>query len=367
MVFVLKTAMSMFLELANSFPKGGLSQVPYYCVTPDLTGCIHRFFDSSPISPSGRFIALTQLGSEKQFPQPGDTANIILVDLTTGEYRLIAKTAGWEPQMGAHAQWGKDDTELYFNDVDLDSWVPHAVCVDPFTGKKRKLQGTVYMVSPDGGEFASPCLRRTIRTQAGYGVILPENFIPSSDGIAKDDGITVTNTKTGISKLLVSHAEILAKAQPKITIGKNGDGVFYGFHVKYNPQGTRLMYVLRWVPNEAGGKMLNNVITMNTDGTNICVAVSDKIWRKGGHHPNWCPDGQRILMNIKTTGKSLLLGLSFGFGPGVLSAENTEEPANQHNRVTLPMMPMVLMYITFSICAKKNAAPPPVQHHRHKG
>ncbi len=38
--------------------------VPVWCVTPNRPGCIHRFFNSSPISPSGRFLAVLQLPVE---------------------------------------------------------------------------------------------------------------------------------------------------------------------------------------------------------------------------------------------------------------------------------------------------------------
>jgi len=34
---------------------------PVWCVTPDLPGCIHRFFDTSPISPAGRYLAVFQM------------------------------------------------------------------------------------------------------------------------------------------------------------------------------------------------------------------------------------------------------------------------------------------------------------------
>jgi Tol biopolymer transport system component len=29
------------------------------------------------------------------------------------------------------------------------------------------------------------------------------------------------------------------------------------------------------------------------------VAVSRELWGRGGHHPNWTPDGRRILINLK--------------------------------------------------------------------
>ena len=36
-------------------------RVPVWCATPGRGGCYHRFFDTSPISPSGRFLAVTRM------------------------------------------------------------------------------------------------------------------------------------------------------------------------------------------------------------------------------------------------------------------------------------------------------------------
>ncbi|HVG17360.1 MAG TPA: hypothetical protein VM935_20470, partial [Chitinophagaceae bacterium] len=118
-------------------------------------GVIHRFFDTSPMSPSGRYVALFRLPYEQQSPKPGDAGEVILVDLKTGKERVVANTRGWETQLGANVQWGKSDLELLFNDVDTTAWKAYGVVLNPFTGKKRKLDGTVFMVSNDGKRAAS--------------------------------------------------------------------------------------------------------------------------------------------------------------------------------------------------------------------
>jgi hypothetical protein len=281
--------------------------VPTYCVTPDLTGVIHRFFDTSPISPSGRYLALTQFPFEDRLPKPGDVATVLLVNLQTGENKVIAETRGWDTQLGAQVQWGSNDANLYFNDLDPDTWTPHSVKFDPISGQSKKLDGTVYMVSPDGKQLASPCLLRTGLAQSGYGVIIPPEKIPLNHGASFDDGIYITSTETGKKTLLVSNAEIFESAVPSFSKEKYAEGDFYGFHIKWNPQGTRLMYVFRWCPHDKTKPLLNNVITLSSDGTDIRVAVPDSIWCKGGHHPNWHPNGEEITMNLKPTGERLEL------------------------------------------------------------
>ena len=268
----------MFREPSDRFPRYTEYDplVPVWCVTPDDGPTIHRFFDTSPISPSGRYLGLTQLATDDRMPEPGEPAEILLVDLQAGETRVVAETRGWDTQLGAQTQWGADDTELFFNDMDTKQWRPFGVKLDPVSGKRKDLDGTVYMVSPDGKWAASPCLLRTGRTQAGYGVLAPPEHVPLNSGAAEDDGIYLTDTTSGDSRLLVSFKEIVETARPRIDMDEHPGGAFYGFHIKYNLQGTRIMLVLRWLPGEGERKsMKKHVITMNADGSDIRVAIPD--------------------------------------------------------------------------------------------
>jgi hypothetical protein len=304
------------VPLAARFPlyEAFAPRVPVRCVTPGLPGAIHRFYDSAPFSPSGRYLAVTQLPFEDRLPRPGESATIHVVDLETGETVRVAETHGWDSQLGAQLQWGADDRTLLFNDVDPRSWIPFGVRLDPLAAPRatpQRLGGTVYAVSPDGRWSASPCLRRTARTQRGYGVVVPRVHLPQNRGAARDDGLYLTDITSGASRLLVSIAAIVDEAFDPQARARYSGGDFYGFHVKWNPQGTRLMFVLRWLPRtwmpwrrKKKYRRLN-VVTLGADGREPRVAVPDSAWRRGGNHPNWCPDGEHILMNLNTAGTGL--------------------------------------------------------------
>jgi hypothetical protein len=201
-------------------------KVPVWCVTPDLNRVIHRFFDTCPVSPSGRYLALTRLPYEDRLPQPGDSAEIVIVDLQTGTSETVAQTRGWDTQLGAQAQWGADDTQLFYNDVNTDNWQAFGVKHNIQTGEKTPLDGTVYVVSPDGKQILSPCLLRVGATQAGYGVHVPKAVIPVNVGVPEDDGIILTNAETGKSKLLVSFKDIIDQTFPANDMEQYGDGAF---------------------------------------------------------------------------------------------------------------------------------------------
>ncbi|MHC4701747.1 MAG: TolB family protein [Planctomycetota bacterium] len=279
-------------------------KVPIWCVTPGIDRVFHRFHSSCPFSPSGRYLALTRLPREDKTPEPGDLAEIVLIDLMTGKPRVVAETRGADTQLGAQAQWGADDSSLFFNDIDVKTWRPFGVKMDPATGKKKRLAGTVYMVSTDGKWAASPCLRRISYTQMGYGVLVPPEHIPVNRGAVDNDGLYVTNTETGEVRMIASFKRIVEEAVPSIDVAHYGPGGFYGFHVKWSPDGSRLMLVLRYMP-DSDRKYRPQLITMKPDGSDIRVAIPNTEWAdKGGNHPNWHPDSVHVFMNLKADGKN---------------------------------------------------------------
>ena len=292
-------------RISKTFPRYTLynPSVPVWCITPDIDGCVHRFFAASSVSPSGRYVAITQFRFDDRMPVPGDACNIVLVDLRTGEQKIIAKSKGFDTQLGAQVQWGAKDEQLFFNDMDCETWLPFAVLINPLTGKKRALSGTVYMASRDGARIASTCLKRTGLTQPGYGVLVPDAYIPKNDTAPDDDGLSITDVATDKTSLVCSYRQILKTAKPAYDASLYAGRSWYGFHVKWNPQGDRLMLVVRCIVPDKSVPERRSVISMADDGSDIRVAVSEVLWAPGGHHPDWHPDGESITMNLKLDGE----------------------------------------------------------------
>ena len=266
------------------------------CITPGVGAFMHRFYDTSPISPSGKYIAVMHFPFEDRSPSPGDQATVIVMKLLDSSVVYESKTAAWDTQVGAHLQWGANDSELFFNRMNPKTWVPYGVKVDLFSKNERSLSNTVYMVSPDGRLCLSPCLRRISLAQAGYGVCVPKDSIPKNDGASMSDGVYITDTETGSSQLLISIASIVEQLKEHFHDVDVSSGSFYGFHTKWSPDGQKIMFILRWLA-EGERKTKNYLITMNADASNVQLALSAKRW-VGGHHPNWCPDSTFIIMNL---------------------------------------------------------------------
>ncbi len=289
--------------------------VPVWCLTPGVKNVIHRFFDTTPLSPSGRYLAVFQLPEKDEMPRPGDRCGIYVVDLLTGETKKVWETAGWEYQMGANINWGASDHQLIFNDVDTSCWEPHAVVLDPLTGAWRKLAGTVYHASPDGKFIVSADLRTMRRTQGGYGVILPDEKVPYRKGPADDDGVWLTEVATGKKRLVISIREAAERTLSSGRLAEYEAKEVYGFHTKWSPDGSRIMFSLRFFPDEKGrmfcsmyhygDKLRYDVFSVRPDGSDLHLAVPAEQWDKGGHHTTWKPDGSGFTMNLRLDGKNV--------------------------------------------------------------
>ncbi|NLS90707.1 MAG: hypothetical protein GXX96_00795 [Planctomycetaceae bacterium] len=311
---------SMFPEYRDHDP-----MVPVYVLPGNRA--LHRFFDTSPISPSGRYVALFRMPYEDHSPQPGDAGDVILVDLESGELRTIGRSRGWEVQVGANVQWGPTDEQLYFNDVDPATWQAFAVKMDPTTGARQRLDGTVFMVSPDGTQAVSHNLVKSKRAQVGYGAVVPDHLATRNVGPVADDGVFVTDTDTGRSRMLVSLKTIYEQAEPSLRISDPENYEYYCFQAKWNPQGSRILTTVQWSPL-SGGERRRAVITMNADGSQIRTAVTPEQWAGGGHHINWCPDGVRLSMNLNTDDDRELELVTFRFDGADL--RKVFEPGSGH-------------------------------------
>jgi hypothetical protein len=290
--------------LSPSFPEFAAACKSVRIVKIADHGVIHRYFDTSPISPSGRYVALLRVPYENKPAQPGDAADVIVVDLQTGEERKIATSRAWGHQLGANVQWGVSDHELYYNDTEPADWSCFGIRLDPISGISRKLGGTVFMVSPDGRLIASDNQTKTSRyVQESYGAALPEAYTKRNVGVVDDDGVYMMDVATGKSRILVSTRQIYEQTIPSIRIAHPESFEYYCFQVKWNAQGTRLLVTFQWSP--LGGdkaKRTRAVITMRPDGSELRTAVTPVQWAKGGHHINWAPDGEHMTMNLEADG-----------------------------------------------------------------
>lgn len=270
------------------------------CVTPDDGFYLHTFYDVCPWSPSGRYLAVTRFPFQTHQPKPGEKADVCVIDLRERTIETVYSTKGWGFQLGANLNWGVTDRHLYTNDI-VDG---QAVCVriDLQNNETRAFAGPMYHIAPDESSVIGFPLDLINATQAGYGVPIDKSNPPAlHERVSKTQGLWKTDLRTNEKKLLLSIADLYeATSNPESL----EDVIFYLFHSKFNPQGTRIMQVFRGRPIDKG-RYRPLLFTFNADGSDIKLAIRWQQWAPGGHHPNWHPDGEHLIMNLKPDGKTM--------------------------------------------------------------
>lgn len=271
------------------------SRVPVSIVTPADGHYMTTFFDVDPLSPSGRYLAVTKVPFIWRIPIRGDLAQVVVIDLQEGQAQALYTTRGWGAQLGANVQWGADDDTLFCNDIVRGK--PTGVRLNRKTGEATPLEGPIYGLTPDKKYSFSGSIDLINAGIPGYGV--PEGlFAKRRQSVMEstEEGIWKTDLETGKRELFLSVAEIVSQLPQQEDVK---GGKYYIFNVKINRQGTRGFVVLfsRKIPGRPGWPP--QLVTFDTDGSNIRLAVPDKVWRVGGHHPSWLPCGERIIMNLR--------------------------------------------------------------------
>ena len=271
----------------------------------------HRFFDSSAISPSGRYVCATRTRREGPADvTPGDVAEVVVYDLQKkreDRFPVVYRrpTAAWDAQLGAQVQWGASDGEIYFNDVvgtrSDGAPIVRGVRSDWQRGRETRLPTPVYHVTRDGARAAAPRDLAALRmTQDGYGVVVTPEQLRHLE--SQKDGVHVLDLRTNATAFLELSALVAAaelEERPRAVAGgdarRGAECHRHVFHVKWNAKGTRLLVVVRARGHGCPRGDANHALTVNPDGADVKVVAT---WLRDGNHPNWLEDG-RLSMNYE--------------------------------------------------------------------
>ena len=277
---------------------------PVIRVTPEDGYYVHTYFDVTTFSPSGRYLAVSKLPFQDHIPVLGDVAKVCVIDLEEQTIETIYSTKTWGFQTGTNVQWGGSDRFIYTNDL-IDGKAV-MIQLDLSTGTTKAFLRSMYNVSRDGKYGIGFPLELLNVTQQGYGMPSREleNPLSLSKEATEDEGVWRTDLDTGESILLYSVADVASRVPESVP---RQDGTFYFWHSKYNPQGTRILQVLRCIfPGFDGGNARNPMVfTLNSDGSDVQFTGHDPVWNYPlGGHPNWHPDGIHLIRNMKPDGNT---------------------------------------------------------------
>lgn len=271
-----------------------------WLVSPEDGHFMHTFFDVDPISPGGRYLVATRVPFIWRVPYVGDECQVCVIDLESERYLPVYTSRGWGSQLGCNAQWLDEDTVLC-NDVFEGRGA--GVKIEISTGRVERLEGPIYGLSPDKKYSYSGSIDLINLSQTGYGV--PEPLSGTrypSKGYESSEGVWRTDLATGKRSLILSLEQI-RNALPDQEELATGD--YFVQNVKVSPSGDRLLIVVfsRRVRGRLGWPV--QVVTCRPDGSDVSLALHDRDYRKGGHHPNWLPSGRDIVMNLRPDSRTM--------------------------------------------------------------
>ncbi len=290
---------------------------PVQKVTPDDGFYLHTFYDVCPWSPSGKYLAVTRFPYQGKKPVWGDMAEVCIVDLQEQKIKTVYTTKAWSFQLGANVQWGHaNDRFVYTNDIINGQ----AVCVrvDLESEEIKAFAGPKYDIAPDDRSVISPNLSNMNIHQYGYAI--PDGPggkpIPFTKADMDKEGLWKTDLEKNEKKLLVSLSQFFAAAEDD---KKYDNSIGYLFHSKFNRQNTRILQVFRAQVNNKGRNA--SLFSMDTDGDHLKQCLNSNHWNQiarlggSGNHPNWHPDGERVIMNCvpKWLGYQDMLFCSFRY------------------------------------------------------
>jgi hypothetical protein len=209
----------------------------------------HHFFGRAGVSPwngSGTRIACLESAFHGRAPQPGERAQVGVVDPNTGGFSAIATTAAWSFPQGAMIEWSRQSSndELLFNDMVDGS--PTGVRLNVLTGARQVYMRPFVATGGDGARIASVNLGRIARLGTGDGVAgALDRF--ADETAPEDDGLFILGLTHGLQRLIISIASVAIEARARHADLRRRD--FWFDHVSFNASGTRLLFTV-----SAGGK-----------------------------------------------------------------------------------------------------------------
>lgn len=180
-----------------------------------------------PWNQSGRYILAFQRDDQERMPNPGEAANIVLID-TQKDYaiKVVDQTRAWNPQQGTMFYWNPDspETQFFFNDSDAETKKIFTVLYDVSKGKRvreYRYDDTPFGnggVAQKGGYFLGINYGRmtTLRPVTGYPGVFDWT---GGEKHPENDGVFKVNIATGEKQLLVSFktlADLLRPEHPSV-------------------------------------------------------------------------------------------------------------------------------------------------------
>ena len=254
----------------------------------------HHFFgyighvQNIPWSGDGRYIVALRTKFQDRMPQPGEAADVVLIDTRDGNsIEKIDESRAWNFQQGTMFYWNPKapDRELIFNDRDPATHKVFAVVYDVMARKRVRefrFEDTPLGnsgVAQRGGYFLGLNYGRMARLRpvTGYPGAFDWN---AGEAAPANDGVFIVEMATGAKRLLVSFADLARAADTK------GRDLFIN-HTLWSRDDSRIYFYVRG-DFDIRGRRIDIPVSIRPDGSGLTIH------RHIGGHPEWL-DGKRLI------------------------------------------------------------------------
>lgn len=221
------------------------------------------YYDLQPYNESETLYLTHKSIFDNRLQRKGDTAEVGILNMSTGKYEKLDITHAWNFQQGAMLQWNPlaAEHEIIYNDL-VDGFYC-GVLMDILSGKKRYLERPVANVSRDGKYALSINMSRLYDFRPGYGYAdLADPFYDKKH--CSEDGVFLIDMNSGKAQLILSMEQIWEfsgsyfKEDEKMVIN----------HITFNTDASRFLMLVRNFP-KPGERHRTALITANRDGSDM--------------------------------------------------------------------------------------------------
>ncbi len=285
--------LSLCLVTLSLAPAPALGADLRVTVRPLTHGPKHHYFGyighvgTVPWNASGRYIVALQTQAQDRMPEPGEAADIVLIDTQKGdEMTVVDQSRGWNPQQGTMLYWNPQaaETQFFFNDRDPET--QRVFCVLYDIAQRKRVAEYRYDdvafgnsgVAQKGGWFLGINYARMARLRPVTGYPGAKDWTAGVQAPA-DDGIFKVNVASREKTLLVSFkqlADALRATHPEV----DGKELFIN-HTLWNRDDDRIYFFVRGDFEKTEGRC-NIPCVMNADGSGL-----KPLKHFIGGHPEW--------------------------------------------------------------------------------
>ncbi len=260
----------------------------------------HHFFgyighaQTIPWNASGRYIVALQTDFQDRMPDPGEAADIVLIDThRKNAITVVEQSRAWNFQQGTMFYWNPQaaETQFFFNDRDPQTHKVLTVLYD--IAERKRIREYRFDDAPignsgvaqNGGSFLAINYGRLARLRPVTGY--PGAFDWTEGEVApEDDGVFRVDVATGEKQLLVSFRQLYDVLQPT-SLSIDTQPLFIN-HTLWNRDDDRIYFYAR---GQFGNRerRINTPFVINPDGSGL---TPQPVFIGG--HPEW-EHGHRMI------------------------------------------------------------------------